>query len=104
MRFEGGGFDRLVYPVEAFSWDQEQGVCDVQLDPVGNLTRYHQKHECELQNTFFLVIAVGDGVVHYGGDGIMTGAGLIPHTTLVSMGYPYSVPPGESIWQYGVSF
>ena len=104
MRFEGGGFDRLVYPIEAFSWDQEQGVCDVQLDPVGNLTRYHQKHECELQNTFFLVIAVGDGVVHYGGDGIMTGAGLIPHTTLVSMGYSYSVPPGESIWQYGISF
>jgi hypothetical protein len=104
MRFEGGGFDNLVYPIEAFSWDQEQGIYDVQLDPIGNLTRYHQKHECELQNTDFLVIAVGDGIVKYGGDGIMTGAGLIPQTTLVNMGYSYPLPPGESIWQYGVSF
>jgi hypothetical protein len=104
MRFEGGGFDRLVYPIEAIAWDQEQGIYEPQLDPVGNLTRYHQKHECELQNTNFLVIAVGDGVVHYGGDGIMTGAGLIPQATLVNMGYSYPLPPGESIWQYGVSF
>ena len=104
MRFEGGGFDNLVYPIEAFTWDQEQGIYDVQLDPIGNLTRYHQKHECELQNIDFLVIAVGDGVVNYGGDGIMTGAGLIPQTTLANMGYSYPLPPGESIWQYGVSF
>jgi hypothetical protein len=104
MRFEGSNFDQLVYPIEAFSWNPEQGIYDVQLNPIGNLTRYHQKHECELQNTDFLVIAVGDGIVKYGGDGFMTGAGLIPQTTLVNMGYSYSLPPGESIWQYGVSF
>ncbi len=104
MRFEGGGFDNLVYPIEAFAWDQEQGTYDPQLDPIGNVTRYHQKHECTLQNTDFLVIGVGDGVVNYGGDGIMTGAGLIPQTTLLNMGYSYPLPPGESIWQYGVSF
>lgn len=103
MRFEGGGFDRIVYPIEAIAWDEEQGIFEPQLDPVGNQTRHHQKHECELQNTDFLVIGVGDGVVHYGGDGIMTGAGLIPQTTLVNMGYSYTLPPGESIWQYGVS-
>ena len=104
MRFEGGGFDRLVYPIEAIAWNTDQGVFEPQLDPVGNQTRYHQKHELEIQNTDFLVIAVGDGVVHYGGDGIMTGAGLIPQTTLVNMGYTYPLPAGESIWQYGVSF
>lgn len=104
MRFEGGGFDRLVYPIEAIAWDQEQGIYEPQLDPIGNLTRYHQKHKFELQNTNFLVIGVGDGIVHYGGDGIMTGAGLIPQTTVVNMGYSYTLPPGESIWQYGVSF
>ena len=104
MRFEGGGFDSLVYPIEAFSWNPEQGIYDVPLAAVGNLTRYHQKHECELQNTDFLVLAVGDGIVKYGGDGIMTGAGLIPQTTLVNMGYSYTLPPGESIWQYGISF
>jgi hypothetical protein len=103
MRFEGSGFDRLVYPIEAIAWDQEQGVYEPKLDPIGNLTRYHQKHECALQNTHFLVIAVGDGVVHYGGDGFMTGAGLIPQTTLVNMGYSYPLPPGESIWKYGPS-
>jgi hypothetical protein len=104
MRFEGGGFDRLVYPIEAIAWNQEQGIYEPQLDPVGNQTRHHQKHECELQNTDFLVIGVGDGVVHYGGDGIMTGAGLIPQTTLVNMGYSFTLPAGESIWQYGISF
>jgi len=104
MRFEGGGFDQLVYPIEAIAWDQEHGIFEPQLNPIGNLTRYHQKHECELQNTDFLVIGVGDGIVKYGGDGIMTGAGLIPQTTVVNMGYSYTLPSGESIWQYGVSF
>ena len=103
MRFEGSGFDRLAYPIEAIACDLEQGIYEPALNPVGNLTRYHQKHECELHNTDFLVIGVGDGVVHYGGDGFMTGAGLIPQTTLVNMGYTYPLPAGESIWQYGLS-
>jgi hypothetical protein len=104
MRFQGGGFDKLEYEMEANACDQQQGVFEPRLDPVGNLTLYHQKHQCELQNTNFLMIAVSDGVVRYGGDGIMTCAALIPHTTLVNMGYSYSLPPGESIWQYGISF
>ena len=104
MRFTGGGFDKLEYPIEAIACDQQQGVYEPRLDPVGNLTLWHQKHQCDLQNTNFLAIAISDGIVKYGGDGIMTGAGLIPHTTLVNMGYSYTVPAGESIWQYGISF
>lgn len=103
MRFEGGGFDRIAYPIGAFVWDSENG-CSYPEPRMITSTRYHQIHELVMQQVGFVVIQVGDGVVTYGGDGIMTGAGLIPHSTAVKSGNIFAFPSGESIWQYGTSF
>jgi parallel beta-helix repeat protein len=106
MRFEGGGFDKLVYPIEPAVWTLESGnqrIDDIQLRPIVT-TRYHQAHECILKNVGFFVIHVINGIVYYGGDGCMTGAGLIPHVTAVKGGFSYTFPAGESVWKYGISF
>jgi len=103
MHFEGGGFDSLVYPIEGAAWDLEHGSHYPQPQPI-TTTRYHQKHLLELNDVGFLVIGVGAGKVNYGMDGIMTGAGLVPQVTATKSGYEYTLPAGESIWQYGLSF
>lgn len=97
----GGGFDRLNYPIEAAAWTLDKGAHYPSLKEIRS-TRYQQIHEIVLENVCFLVICV-NGKVHYGGDGMMTDAGLVPRGTAIKDGHSIDFGKDDSVWRYGMS-
>ena len=97
MRFRinlsGSAFNRLEYPI--FTTGDTITLT--------RGTRYQQVHEIIAHNTHFLHVTV-ESRVHYGRDGFMTDAGLVPSGTATKEGVSVEFGEGDSIWKYGISF
>ncbi len=93
MDLSGSGFDSLDYPID---------TTGDSISADSNNTRYRQRHYVVDSDTSFLQIGVV-GKVHYGLDGFMTDAGLVPSGTATLDGVTCEFGQGDSIWKYGIS-